>query len=102
MGLHICTWAEISRTGIDEINKSGAAVEFGKEESGVGLRFRAFDPLKARSEIAITPATFAKDSATVATHFHDILEIEREKMDMKKKGGRGSNGIYVDGEGNTQ
>lgn len=91
--LCIFTWAEIIRAGIDEINKSGAAVEFGKEESSVGLGFRGFDPLKARPESAVTTATFAKDSAAIATHSHDILDREREKMEMKKKKGKG--GVMV-------
>lgn len=36
--------------GIDEINEAGTAVEFGEEESGVGLRLGGFDPLKTGSD----------------------------------------------------
>lgn len=34
-------------SGIDEVEKASAAIEFGKKKSGVGLRVRGFDPLNA-------------------------------------------------------
>lgn len=58
------------RTGIDEVEKTGTAIEFGEEESGVGLRIRGFDPLKARSDRAAITATLAKNPAAIAAHPH--------------------------------
>lgn len=54
--------------GIDEVDESGAAVEFSKKEGGVGLGFRGFDPFKTRSEGAVFSAAFAEDPATIAAH----------------------------------
>lgn len=53
------TGAEISRTGINEIEETRTAVKFGEEESGLGLGIRGFDPLKARPDGAIVAAPFA-------------------------------------------
>lgn len=46
-------------TGVDEVHKASSAVEFGEENSGVGLRFRIFDPLQAWSDAAIFTTALA-------------------------------------------
>lgn len=56
--------------GIDEVKEASSAVEFGEEESSVGLGLRGFDPLKTGSDGAALTAAFAKNSASVAAHTH--------------------------------
>lgn len=64
------TRAEMVRTGVDEVHKAGAAVELGEKNGGVGLRFRALNPVQTGANTAIFAATFAKYSATITTHPH--------------------------------
>lgn len=59
-------------TGFNEVDEAGAAIEFGKKESSIGLSIRGFDPIKARLDDAVITAAFAQDSTPVATHPHDI------------------------------
>ena len=47
------------RAGVDEIHEASAAVELSKENSSVGLRLWALDPLQARPDAAIFTAPFA-------------------------------------------
>jgi hypothetical protein len=53
-----------------EVEQAGSAIEFGKEEGGVALRFRGLDPLKARPDDAVITTTFAKYTTPIATRFH--------------------------------
>lgn len=64
------TRAEVFRASFDEVDEASAAIELGQEESGIGLRIRGFDPLKARSNGAVIAATFAQDPAAIAAHPH--------------------------------
>ena len=68
--VYVCTRALVLRPSIDEVDKPGTAVELGKENGGVGLGVRGFDPLKARSESAVFTAAFAENSAAIAAHSH--------------------------------
>lgn len=61
------------RTGTDEVEEASTAIELGEEKSGVGLRVRGFDPLKARSYGAAIAATFAQYPASIAAHPHSSL-----------------------------
>lgn len=58
------------RAGVDEVKKPGAAVEFGKEDGGVGLGVRGFDPLEARFNGAFFTATFPENPASITAHPH--------------------------------
>lgn len=58
------------RTGIEEIEKSSTAIKLSKENGGVCLRFRGFDPLKTCFKIAFFIATFAKNSTAITAHPH--------------------------------
>lgn len=64
------TRTEVFRASVDEVHESGTAIKLGEKNSGVSLRFRAFDPLQARSNTAIFAASFAKDATSIATHPH--------------------------------
>lgn len=55
----VCTGTKMVRTGFDEVNETGSAIELGEEECGIGLGFCGFDPLKARSYCAILVTTLA-------------------------------------------
>ena len=59
-------------TGVDEVKKSGAAVELGKKDGGIGLRFRGLNPVKAWPYAAVLTASFSENSASIATHPHDV------------------------------
>jgi len=54
----------------EEIEQTGSAIKFGKEESGMPLGFRTTDPLKARLDDTIITATFAKHTTPIATQLH--------------------------------
>lgn len=56
--------------GVDEVDKSSAAVELGQEDGGVGLRLGALDPLKARPDAAVLTASLSEDPASVTAHPH--------------------------------
>lgn len=56
--------------GIDQVNEASSAVEFGEEESGVGLGLRGFDPLKTGSDGAALAAAFTKNTASITAHTH--------------------------------
>lgn len=47
------------RTGVNEVHQSGAAVKLSEEDSSVGLRLGALDPLKAWPNAAIFAAALA-------------------------------------------
>lgn len=70
------------RAGVDEVDKAGAAVKLGKESSGIGLRLRAFDPLKAWSNATIISAPLAEHSAPITTHshFHSLDLLHKYKL----------------------
>lgn len=57
-------------SGFNEVDKAGAAIEFGEKESSIGLGIGRFDPIKARFDGAIITATFSKDPTAIATHPH--------------------------------
>jgi hypothetical protein len=61
------TRTEMFGTSIDEVNKASTTIKLGEKIGSVGLRFRGFDPLKARSNGAAFAATFAEDSTTITT-----------------------------------
>ena len=71
------TWAEVGRGGVEEVEEAGAAVEFGEEEGGVGLRFGREDPLEARANGAVIGATFSENPATVAAESHGVATCDR-------------------------
>lgn len=58
------------RASVDEVHKSSTAIKLSKEDSGVGLRLRALDPLQARSNTAILAAALAQNSTSITTHPH--------------------------------
>lgn len=58
------------RGGIDEVEEALAAVEFGEEDGGVGLRIGGFDPVKAGPETALVATSFPEDSARVTACPH--------------------------------
>lgn len=57
-------------SGIDEVYETCTAIEFGKEESSIGLEIRIFDPLKARFDDAVLAACLAKNPTTIAACSH--------------------------------
>lgn len=58
------------RAGIDEVEEAGAAIKLGKEDGGVGLGFRGFDPMKARFDAAFFITAFPENPASIAAHPH--------------------------------
>ncbi|CAL5355352.1 unnamed protein product [Camellia sinensis] len=58
--------------GGDEGHEAGATEELGDEDSGVALRFRGVDPLKAWSEDTVFAATLSKNSTSIATHDYKL------------------------------
>lgn len=58
---------------VDKVGESCAAVELGKEDGGVGLRFGALDPLQAGADGAPIAAAFPQDSTSIAAHPHLAL-----------------------------
>jgi hypothetical protein len=54
----------------EEIEQTGSAIKFGKEEGGMPLGFRATDPLKAGLDDTIITATFAEHTTPIATQLH--------------------------------
>lgn len=60
----------MSGSGVDQVDKARAAVEFGQKEGGIGLRLGVSDPLEARSDGAVVGAAFAEDTAAVAADTH--------------------------------
>ena len=58
------------RAGIEEVHKTGTAVELGEKDGCIGLRFRSFDPIKAGSETAVIATTFPKNPTAIAAHPH--------------------------------
>lgn len=58
------------RTGVDEIHKSGAAIELREEDSSISLRLRRLDPLQTRPNAAVVTATLSKNTASIAAHTH--------------------------------
>lgn len=82
--------------GIDEVEEAGAAVEFGKEDGGVGLRLGAADPLEAGADAAVVGAALAEHPAAVAAHPHGgrdgrgvMLRKSGEGRCMHRRGGGG-------------
>lgn len=59
--------------GVDEIHESGAAIELGKEDSGVGLGLGALDPLQTRPYTTILAAPLSKYPASIAAHPHFFI-----------------------------
>lgn len=70
---------------IDKVDEASAAVKFGEEDGGIGLKIRAFDPLKARPESAVVVTAFAKDSAAIAAHAHGVGSVWK----------KGKKGVWV-------
>lgn len=70
--IYVCTYtrAKVGRAGFDEVDKAGAAIELGKEESSIGLGIGGVDPVKTRLNNTVITAAFAKDSTAIATHPH--------------------------------
>lgn len=66
----LITRLQVLGAGIDEVKEASAAIKFGEENGGVGLRFRRFHPLKARSYCAVFAAAFSENPASIATHSH--------------------------------
>lgn len=64
------TWAKVLWGSVDEVEQASAAIEFGKEEGGVGLGLRWVDPLKAGPDGAVVATTFAENAATIAAESH--------------------------------
>lgn len=61
------------RTSVDEVHEARTAVKLSKENSGISLRFRGLDPLKARPYATILATTFAQHSTSVAAHPHSEI-----------------------------
>lgn len=87
--------------GVDEIHEAGAAVEFGKEDGGIGLRFGGLDPLKAGADGAVVAAALAEDSTPITAHPHfcKISEIvPQRKLEREREGmclrGEESGGVW--------
>ncbi|MED6212560.1 hypothetical protein PIB30_084592 [Stylosanthes scabra] len=59
-------WSQMRSRRMDEVDEAGAAVEFGQEDGGVGLRLRRPYPLKAWPDRAFPAASLSQHSATVA------------------------------------
>lgn len=60
----------MGRTGIDEVDETGSAIELGEEEGGIGLGVRGFDPLKTGSDGAALVAALAEDTAPITAEPH--------------------------------
>lgn len=60
---------------IDEVQEASTAVEFGKEDGGIGLGLWVVNPLKAGSDGAVVTAALAEGSTSVATHPHGCREF---------------------------
>lgn len=58
------------RSGGDEVEEAGAAVELGEENGGVGLRIRRRYPFKAWPNYTLIAATFSENSTPIAAHSH--------------------------------
>lgn len=61
------------RAGINEVGEAGAAIKFGKEDSGVGLGLGAFDPLEAGFDTAVFTTSLTKNSASITAQPHSNL-----------------------------
>lgn len=74
---------------IDKVDEASAAVKFGEEDGGIGLKIGVFDPLKARSESAAIITAFAKDSTAITTHPHGwgVWKGGKKGEKMGKRGG---------------
>lgn len=66
-------------SSVNKIHETSTAVKLSKENSGVGLRLRGFDPLKTRPDATTFAAAFSKNSTTIATHTHFYFGKYREK-----------------------
>ena len=64
------TWTKVFGASVDEVHEAGTAVKFGEEHGGIGLGFRALDPLQARPYAAILAATFSEHPASITAHPH--------------------------------
>lgn len=70
------TWLEVWRSGGEEVEEAGTAVEFGEEEGGVGLRVRGGgidDPVivdQASPNGAIGVAPSAQDTTPITAQPH--------------------------------
>ncbi|RDY02307.1 hypothetical protein CR513_14247, partial [Mucuna pruriens] len=64
------TRAEVLWGSIDEVDQASTTIEFGKEESGVGLSLRTVDPLKTWPYDTVLTTTFAENATSITTHFH--------------------------------
>lgn len=73
------TWTEMLRAVVDEVHEPSTAVEFSKEEGGIGLGIWIFDPLKARFYTTIITTALAKNSAAITARPHGLLSLERKK-----------------------
>lgn len=54
----VLTRTKVVRASVDEIHKTSTAIKLSKEDGGISLRLRGFDPLKARSYATIVAASF--------------------------------------------
>lgn len=80
---------------IDKVDEASAAVKFGQEDGGIGLKIGVFDPLKARSESAAIITAFAKDSTAITAHPHGwgVWKGGKKGEKMGKRGRRKSEGM---------
>lgn len=79
------TRAMVFGAGVDEVHESSAAIKLGEEDSGVGLRLRALDPLKTRPNTTIFATTFSEYSATIATHPHFFFFVESDEIKERRE-----------------
>lgn len=70
------TGSEMFRPSTEEVHEACTPIEFGKEESGIGLGFWVLYPIKTWPDAASVAAALSENSTSIATHLHNSREIE--------------------------